>query len=50
MCNVTVFLFRLTIVAAETQQCMLCVAELHVTDNFTTILSVTQNCLYVKFM
>jgi hypothetical protein len=49
-CNVTVLLFRVTIVAAETQQCMLGVVELHVADNYTTILSVAQKCLCVKFM
>lgn len=35
---------RITIVAAETQQCILCVVELHVTAMYMYILSVAQQC------
>jgi len=33
MCNVTLCRLRLTIVAVEKQQCIMCVVELHVTVN-----------------
>jgi hypothetical protein len=34
----------------ETQQCIPCVVELHVTTNYIKILSATQQCSYCKFI
>lgn len=37
---------KVAIVAVKTQQCILCVTELHVTVNYVKILSVAQQCFY----
>jgi len=50
MYNVTLWHVRITIVAVETQQCILCVVGLHVTVNYIKILSVAQQCFYSKVM
>lgn len=41
---------RVTTVAMEMQQCVLCYAELQVIANNIKILSIAQKCLYVEFM
>ena len=48
--NVTMCSGRTTIVAVGTQQCILCVVELHVTVSYIKILSVAQQCFYGKFI
>ena len=45
-CKKTMWRFQLTIVAVETQQCVLWLLLVHVTVNNITILSVTQNRFY----
>jgi hypothetical protein len=48
--NVTSWGVRVTIVAVETQQCVACTDELHVTVNNIRILRVAQKCFYGEFM
>jgi hypothetical protein len=49
-CNVTLCRVRVAFVAVETQQCILCVADLHVTVGIIKIQTFEQQCFYGKFM
>jgi hypothetical protein len=48
-CSVTLRRVRVTVVAVETQQCVVCIVELVVTANKVTILSVAQQRFYGEF-
>ena len=48
--NVTLRCVRITILAVETQQRLLCVFDLHVTFDYIKILGVAQQYFYGKFM
>jgi hypothetical protein len=50
MYNVILWRIRVTTVAVKTQQCTVCIVEVHVTFNTITILSVAQKCFYGEFM